>query len=123
MGHLNPFFLSSWLIFIYMAKTIPVPVLVARWSALAAGTTALGSVINTLWTSEPWWVKTEAERAVNVKTMALTASAPSLDLYQKAWQFVHHYPIASALIIICGFVLVWSLMTEYHHHKNPHIQH
>jgi hypothetical protein len=36
-------------------SSTPVAVRVARWTALAAAITALGSIGNTMWTERPWW--------------------------------------------------------------------
>jgi hypothetical protein len=36
---------------------IPVSVQIARWAALGAIVTALGSLANTMWSDRPWWVQ------------------------------------------------------------------
>lgn len=38
-----------------MSKT-PVGISIAKWTAVAAGITALGSVFQTVWTERPWWL-------------------------------------------------------------------
>ena len=40
-------------------STTPVSVKVARWSALAAALTVVGSIFNTMWTDRPWWAQPE----------------------------------------------------------------
>jgi hypothetical protein len=36
-------------------RPIPTSVRVARWAAIAAAITAIGSVFNTVWVEKPWW--------------------------------------------------------------------
>jgi hypothetical protein len=46
--------------------TAPTSVRVARWAAVAAAITALGSVFDTMWSQKPWWADEQPAPIVQV---------------------------------------------------------
>lgn len=46
-----------------MSKT-PIAISVAKWTAIAAGVTAFGSMFQTMWTDRPWWMEAESAKPV-----------------------------------------------------------
>ena len=104
-----------------MSKSTPTPVRVARWSALAAAITALGSIINTVWTSEPWWVKRHdaIHQVAGTKSLELTMSAaPDPSPYEYFIQYIHTNPISSSLIAVSAIVMMWYTYMEYRHRSD-----
>ena len=109
------------------SKNTPVAVTVARWSALAAGVTALGSILNTMWTEAPWWVQRAdaAKVSPEIKMMAadevmpmMAMSAPAPSFYDVAMAKISTSPIAVTLVAVSALVIVGSLVMEYHHRKH-----
>lgn len=49
-------------------KTVPVSIRVARWAAVAAVITAVGSVFDTMWSTRPWWVDSQPTPMVSVES-------------------------------------------------------
>lgn len=113
-----------------MAKPIPTPVRVARWAALAAATTALGSFVNTMWTSTPWWVARKDEMRAAAEAVAdasvtngdevmmtMAAAAPDPSLYEKSLLYIQHNNVSVALMVGCGVLIIFSAIMEYRHRK------
>lgn len=126
-------FIGSFDIYVYMAKPTPTPVRVARWSALVAGVTALGSFLNTMWTTAPWWVqqsKATAEAATTMSAVAADSTSepvvmamalpPELGLLDTIIQHIQHNPVSMTIVGACGLVLVWSVIAEYLHRRKHH---
>lgn len=113
-----------------MAKPTPTPVRVARWSALVAAVTAVGSFLNTMWTTAPWWVqqsKATAEVAMSAKSVSesveepvVMAMAPELGIIDTVIQHIRNNPMSMTLIGVCGLVLTWSIVAEYLHRRKYH---
>ena len=64
-----------------MSNHTPIAVRVARWSALAAAITALGSVGDTMWTERPWWkdpVPTEIHAPAVVPVLKKARETPAV---------------------------------------------
>ena len=86
----------------------PVTVQVARWTALAAGITTLGSIIDAVWTYQPWWfAKTPAP-----KMTLMLAQMP--DSNQTLW---NNIPAPVWILIVSIGVLSWAWKVETRHRK------
>ena len=119
----------------HMAKSTPTPVRVARWSALVAAVTAVGSFLNTMWTTAPWWVQQakDTAHASSATTMSAVAAmtaevgdpvasiamsvGPELGVMDSIIQHIQHNPLSMTLIGLCGLILIWSVIAEYYHRK------
>ena len=112
----------------------PTAVRVARWTAIAAFGAALGSFLNTMWTSAPWWVKTSEERAAEHASstsahisslgttpddapMSMMMSVSEPELYEKVMLYIQHHTSVTALIVVSGLIGLVAMYIEYKHRK------
>ena len=123
-----------------MENKTPTSVRVARWSALAAAITALGSIVNTMWTERPWWkeppiapivhtaIQPKSEASGYHTTAPMTfantamikrevASVPT-EVKLSLWDRINSISVSTWLIVASSGVGFVSAAVEYFHRRN-----
>jgi hypothetical protein len=89
--------------------TTPIAVQVARWTALAAAVTTLGSIVDTLWKYQPWWL---ASKTPTPKMTLMLAQMPEPN--ENFWNSI---PAPVWVLVVSLAVLSWAWRVETTHRR------